>query len=67
MEAPERLTPRSRRVRPALSTKLKDVVCIYDGCRGFPVAGDVEGTCGIAVVVVERDGVCTISRVSELG
>jgi len=44
---PERLTPRKRRVRPALSTKLHDVVWMKESPVGFPVVGDDEGTFGI--------------------
>lgn len=48
-EEPERLTPRSRSVRPELSTKLPSTVCTK--CEGvcFPVAGDTEGIRGMGV------------------
>ena len=44
---PERLTPRKRRVRPALSTKLHAVVWMKESPVGFPVVGEDEGTLGI--------------------
>jgi len=50
LEAPERLTPRRRSVRPEVSTKLKEVVWIKSGWVGWPVAGDIEGTEGIVDV-----------------
>src|SRR5216683_8155951 len=53
-EEPERLTPRSRRVRPCESTKLPSTVCTkLEGGRS-PVTGDTAGTLGMLLRCLGR-------------
>jgi hypothetical protein len=49
LDAPERLTPRRRSVRPWASTNAQEVVCTKSADVEAPVVGDVAGTEGIVV------------------
>lgn len=47
LDAPERLTPLKRSVRPVESTKLPSTVCTKLAETGLPVVGETEGIRGM--------------------